>query len=81
MKKKGFTDEDILREQKEIAKHVKHVHVADNFGFSDSHLPPGFGNVPNKELIQQLEKEGFNGRVIVEAGSLISNFSSITRTL
>ncbi|MBD3247116.1 TIM barrel protein [Candidatus Pacearchaeota archaeon] len=57
-KKKGFKDKDLVKEMAEIAKHVKHVHVTDNFGYSDSHLPPGMGNVPVKEIMEKLEKEG-----------------------
>lgn len=73
-KKYGFTDKDMIEEAKAIAKNVKHVHLADNFGFTDSHLPPGMGNVPNKELLEQLKKGGFNGTKIVEAGGFINQF-------
>jgi sugar phosphate isomerase/epimerase len=73
-KKYGFTDEDLIKEAKEISKNVKHVHIADNFGYADSHLPPGMGNVPNKEILEILEKEGFSGRRIVEAGGFINQF-------
>ena len=73
-KKYGFTDEDMIKEAKAIAKNVKHVHLADNFGYSDSHLPPGMGNVPNKELLETLKKGGFQGTKIVEAGGFINQF-------
>lgn len=73
-RKKGFKEEDLLKEVKEIAKHVKHVHLTDNFGYSDSHLPPGMGNVPTKEIMEELEKAGFKGRKIVEAGGFVQHF-------
>jgi sugar phosphate isomerase/epimerase len=73
-KKQGFTDKDLLKEVEEIAKHVKHVHLTDNFGFSDSHLPPGMGNVPMKEILERLEKAGFKGNKIVEAAGLVQHF-------
>lgn len=76
MKKKGFGDEDIIEQTKKIAPMVKHVHLTDNFGFGDSHLPPGMGNVPLKEILKALEKRGdLKGmRKIVEAGAFVQHF-------
>ncbi len=75
-KKKGFEDKDLLKEVEQIAKHVKHVHLTDNFGYSDSHLPPGMGNVPFKEILEKLEKAGTlkSARKIVEAGGFVQHF-------
>lgn len=73
-KKKGFQDKDLMKEVEQIAKHVKHVHLTDNFGYSDSHLPPGMGNVPFKDILERLEKEGYSGRQIVEAGGFVQHF-------
>ncbi len=66
-KKHGFKDKDLLKEIEPIAKHVKHVHLTDNFGREDSHLAPGMGNVPMKEILERLGKEGYEGTRIVEA--------------
>lgn len=76
LKKKGFTDEEILAQTKKIAPMVKHVHLTDNFGFADSHLPPGMGNVPIKGILEELEKTGRLGemRKIVEAGAFVQHF-------
>jgi len=73
-KKHGFTDKDLTEETKKIAKLVKHVHLTDNFGFGDSHLAMGMGNVPIKEHLKILEKEGkFNEmRKVIEAGGLVN---------
>jgi len=68
LRKFGYDDKDILEESKKIAKVVKHVHVTDNFGFQDSHLPPDMGNVPVKEIMKELEKKGYSGKAIMEAG-------------
>ncbi|MCK5149464.1 sugar phosphate isomerase/epimerase [Candidatus Pacearchaeota archaeon] len=75
-KKKGFEDKDLLKEVEQIAKHVKHVHLTDNFGYGDSHLPPGMGNVPFKEILEKLEKAGTlkDARKIVEAGGFVQQF-------
>ena len=76
MKKKGFTDEDIRKETEKVTPYVKHIHLTDNFGFADSHLPPGMGNVPIKEILLELEKNGkfSEMRKIVEAGNFVQHF-------
>ncbi len=77
-KKRGFKDEDLLKEVEQIAKHVKHVHLTDNFGYSDSHLPPGMGNVKFKEILEKLEEAGTlkGTRKIVEAGGFVQHFGT-----
>ncbi len=75
-KKQGFKDKDLMKEVEQIAKHVKHVHLTDNFGYSDSHLPPGMGNVPIKEIMERLDKENFKGTKIVEAGGWVQHFGT-----
>jgi len=74
MRKQGFKEEDIIKETQKIAKYVKHAHLTDNFGYSDSHLPPGMGNVPLKQIMEELEKSGFKGKGIVEAGGFVQHF-------
>jgi hypothetical protein len=76
-RKKGFEKEDILKEINEIAKHIKHVHVTDNFGYSDSHLPPGMGNVPVKEILEKLKESGAeNVTKIIEAPNFAQQFQT-----
>ncbi len=72
-KKHGFTDKDLVEETRKIAKLVKHVHLTDNFGFGDSHLGIGMGNVPVKEHLKELEKNGkfAEMRKVIEAGGLV----------
>jgi len=55
---------------------VKHVHLTDNFGYADTHLAPGMGNVPFKKILEQLEKTGrFDEmRKITEAGGFVQHF-------
>lgn len=76
LRKGGFTEKEIEEETKRIAKSgvVKHVHIADNFGFADSHLPSGMGEIDNKRLIEELEKGGFKGKAIMEAGQFAVQF-------
>ncbi|AJF62999.1 MAG: AP endonuclease family enzyme [archaeon GW2011_AR20] len=77
MRKEGYSEEDIKRETEKIAPYVKQVHITDNFGFNDAHLPPGMGNAPIKDQLRILEKAGFKfdkGNVIVEAGAFVAQF-------
>jgi sugar phosphate isomerase/epimerase len=62
----------LAEETKTIAPFVKHVHLTDNFGYNDSHLVPGMGEVPFKEVMKELEKAGYSGREIIEAGGMIA---------
>ncbi len=48
---------------------IGHVHISDNFGYYDEHLAPGEGSVPIKEFAEELEKQGYKGPMIVEAGA------------
>jgi sugar phosphate isomerase/epimerase len=77
LRKYGYSEKEILEETKRIAPFVKHVHMTDNFGFSDAHLPSGMGNVPTKEHLRLLEKEGFKfekGKGVMEAGGFVQHF-------
>ncbi len=76
MKKKGFTDKDVIEQTKKIAPMVKHIHLTDNFGYADTHLAPGMGNVPIKGILEELEKTGrFDEmRKITEAGGFVQQF-------
>ncbi len=43
-----------------------HVHLHDNRGDWDAHLPLGEGTAPWQETLSALEENGFSGRVILE---------------
>lgn len=74
-KASGFTDKDLVDQTKQISKYVKHVHLTDNFGHADTHLAMGMGNVPIKEHLKELEKNGkfTEMKKVIEAGGLIAN--------
>ena len=73
-RKHGFSEEDLKKEFEAMSKHIKHVHLTDNFGSYDSHLPPGMGNVPFKQYFEELKKKGYTGETIVEAGGFAKSF-------
>jgi sugar phosphate isomerase/epimerase len=76
MRKKGYSEKDVIRETKEIAPFVKHVHLSDNFGIDHTELPMGMGNVPLKPMIDEIKKKGFKGKEIIEAGNWWQFFST-----
>ena len=76
MRKEGFGKEEIAKQSKEISKMVKHVHLSDNFGLEHTELPMGMGNTPTKEIMENLGKEGYNAKKIVEAMHWWQHFKS-----
>tara|TARA_Y100000034_G_scaffold37106_1_gene45631 strand:- start:13316 stop:15268 length:1953 start_codon:yes stop_codon:yes gene_type:complete len=61
---------------------IGHVHVSDNFGYNDEHLPPGYGNAPIKEFLAHMQESGFEKEFIVEpahhdVGALISGMEHL----
>ena len=76
MRKHGFEKEDILKETEAVQPLVKHVHLSDNFGMEHTELPMGMGNVPIKEIMDKLGKEGFEAKKVIEAGNWWQHFKS-----
>ena len=79
LRKYGYTEKQIIEETQKIAPYVKHVHMVDNFGFNDSHLPVGMGNVPIKEMMQELKEAGFEGKAVSEAAGFVQHFKTSPR--
>jgi len=75
-KKFGFTDKDLVKEAEKVGKFVNKVHLTDNFGFNDSHLPPGMGNVPFQALLEALGEKGAKAIKINEVGGWFEHFKS-----
>ncbi len=69
LRKKGYTEKDIIEQTKIVAPFVKHVHLSDNFGLDHTELPMGMGNVPLTGMMNELKKVGFKGQKIIEAGN------------
>ncbi|HIH34211.1 MAG TPA: sugar phosphate isomerase/epimerase [Nanoarchaeota archaeon] len=74
LRKYGFPEKFIVEETAKVAEYVKKAHLTDNFGFADSHLPPGMGNIPFKAALAELEKKGIDVPQIVEASGLVQHF-------
>lgn len=64
LKKYGYSSEDIVEEAKKVrGADIKKIHLADNFGYADSHLVMGMGNVPWKEQLEELKKTGLGNEI------------------
>ncbi|MFN3346651.1 MAG: sugar phosphate isomerase/epimerase family protein [Candidatus Bipolaricaulaceae bacterium] len=49
-----------------IAPRLIHVHLHDNRGDWDAHLPLGEGTAPWREALWALKEQGFSGRIVLE---------------
>ncbi|MBU2616310.1 MAG: hypothetical protein KKC19_04360, partial [Nanoarchaeota archaeon] len=67
LRSQGYSSEDIVAETEKVAPYVKHVHLSDNFGMEHTELPMGMGNVPLKEMMEKLGKQGFEAKKVIEA--------------
>ena len=71
----GYTPEQIKVELEKIKPFIKHVHLTDNFGFTDSHLPPGMAGIGEdifREIGELIKEKGL--KAAVEAPTLITAF-------
>ena len=73
MRKKGFTNKDIVKEARAVAGILKTVQINDSLGgqaFGD--LPPGMGDQPIAQVMQEFENKGFAGPVTFEGGAFFA---------
>lgn len=52
--------------KEKLKNHIFHVHLHDNFGVKDNHLPPGNGKINFKPIIKALRDIGYDKQIIVE---------------
>jgi len=76
LRKYGREAKDIVKETEAVAPLVKHIHLSDNFGFEHTELPMGMGNVPVKDILEKIGKEGFDAKKIIEAGNWWQHFKT-----
>ena len=75
MRRFGYDKVDIIKQTEAVAPFVKKVHLSDNFGFEHTELPMGMGNVPLKEIMEKIGKEGYDIKKVIEAGNWWQHFS------
>lgn len=60
---------------------IKHVHVSDNEGVQDQHLPIGQGTIDWESVIKALKKKGYDGWLVVESYENMAESLSYLREL
>ena len=75
MRRHGYAEKDIIAETGAIAKNVKKIHLADNFGYEHTELPMGMGNVPMDKIMEKIGKQGYDIKKVIEAGNWWQHFS------
>ena len=75
-KRFGVKPEQIQVELEKIKPFIKHIHITDNFGFEDSHLPPGMGGIEPEvfEKLKELAERGVKG--VLEVPTLAVEFGT-----
>ena len=66
MKKSSAPEQKIASEIKLVREYLAHVHIHDNHGEKDEHLPPGEGNINFKPIMRALKEINYGGRLILE---------------
>lgn len=64
---------------KKFPDRIRHVHVSDNSGKEDDHLPIGAGTIHFPEIIKALKKIGYDDTVTLEVFSKDRNYLGISR--
>ena len=57
---------NVVEELQAALPRLHHLHVHDNDGCTDAHLPPGQGTLPWTEVLQTLHRAGFDGLAALE---------------
>lgn len=64
----NVTGESLTDYVLQLGDKLKHIHIDDNDGKSDDHLPPGMGNINFAPLFIALKKINYQGAISVEPG-------------
>lgn len=59
-------EEEISNEIRDLRNQIKHIHLHDNNGIRDDHLPPGEGNINFEPIIEALEEISYDKQLIME---------------
>ena len=51
----------------ELGDKIRHVHVSDNMGDSDQHLPIGDGNINWRKVVDALDDISYSGWIVIES--------------
>jgi sugar phosphate isomerase/epimerase len=57
---------DLYTAAQKLSGHLRMVHISDNRGKADDHLPPGRGKIDWRRFLTGLEEVGYRGALIME---------------
>lgn len=63
---KPYSDQDLVNIAIKVKDYIKKYHLADNLGYTDTHLPLGEGNAPTKQIYEKLKELGVEAPAILE---------------
>ncbi len=69
--------EPIMSYFEKLGPRMRHMHVVDSDGQSDTHMMPGDGKIPLRRLFREIEATGFKGYCTIELISAIMNEPSL----
>lgn len=69
--------ESIMSYFMKLGKNLKHLHIIDSDGKSDTHLLPGDGSIPLKELLEEISLYGYNEGATIELVTAYINEPSL----
>lgn len=73
--------EPIMTYFTKLGNRMQHMHIIDGDGESDSHMMPGDGKIPLKQLFKEIEAVNYNGYYTIELVSAYSNEPSMGAAL
>lgn len=62
----AFLSGEIETVVSKLSGHLWMIHASDNFGSQDDHAPPGSGKIQWRPLLEQINRSGFGGAIILE---------------
>ncbi len=73
--------EPIMSYFEKLGSRLRHMHIIDSDGQSDTHMMPGDGRIPLRQLFREIEATGYNGYCTIELISAIINEPSLGSAL
>jgi sugar phosphate isomerase/epimerase len=72
---------DVVEELRLALPRLDHLHVHDNDGTRDAHLPPGQGSIPWSRVMELLLGAGFDGHAVLELRDYSKGCAGCAQTL
>ena len=74
-----LSDGGISHFMKNLSKKIRHLHLSDNWGRDDQHLPLGAGKIDWKSDIREIHNTGYRGGITLEIFSPDRDYLLISR--